>query len=71
LLPLDGARATPSAFFAAIRHIGRGVFTWRVRHGGFALPLPEFAEFRESRDHEDQRKSAPDDPDSNLDRERV
>jgi hypothetical protein len=61
------ARAAPSAFFAPVRRVGHSVFTLASqRHGNFALPRPEFAEFRESRDHEYQRKSAADDPDSNL-----
>jgi hypothetical protein len=64
LLP-GGARATAIAFFAD------SIFTRRAEHGGFALPRPEFPELRESRDHEDQWKSAADNPDSNLDRERV
>jgi len=63
LLPLGGARATASAFFAAIRRVGHRVFTWRAGLGDFPLPRHEFAE---SRDHEDQRKSAADDPDSSL-----
>ena len=69
LLLLSGARAAAYAFFAAI--VGHRVFTWRPGYGDFALPRPEFAEFRESRDQEDQRKAAADDPDSNLDRKRI
>jgi hypothetical protein len=68
---LGGARPTASAFFAAIWRVGHRVFTWRAGHGGFTLPGHEFAEFRESRDHQNQRKSAADDPNSNLDRKRV
>src|ERR1044071_1648391 len=67
LLP-GGARATVIAFFAVIRD-GDSIFTRRAEHGGFALPRPEFPELRKDRDHEDQRESAADNPDSNFDRE--
>ena len=53
-LLLGGVREAASAFFAAIRGVGHGDFTGRAGHGDFALPRPEFAKFRESRDHEDQ-----------------
>jgi len=71
LLLLGGARATASGFFAAIQLVGNKVRTCAVWHGDFTLPGHGLAELDGSRDHQDQRKSATDDPDSNLDRKWV
>src|SRR5262245_55273223 len=70
-LPLSGTRASASLSFATSRRVGHGDFPRRVGHGGFTQPGHEFAELRESRDYEDQRKSAANDPDRNLNRKRI
>src|SRR5262245_5700063 len=61
-LPLSGTRASAGLSFARSRRVG---------HGDFTLPSHEFAELNESRDYEDQRKPAANDPDRNLNRKRI
>ena len=51
--------------------MGHGGFHRRVGHGDFTLPSHEFAELNESRDYEDERKPAANDPDRNLNRKRI
>src|SRR5262249_57173161 len=70
-LPLSGTRASAGLSFARSRCVGHGGFHRRGGHGDFTLPSHEFAELNESRDCEDQRKPAANDPDRNLNRKRI